>query len=81
MTRDPEAHMGTFVPRKSKSFKTPRPRRAYIRKDPKGQWRYVVKAGNGKVIEKAEEGFMELHWVIARVNERHPGVVVKVEQD
>lgn len=51
-----------------------RPARGYIHKDARGQFRYTVKAGNGRVIEAGEQGFSNIDDAVNRIVRRHPSV-------
>ena len=39
-------------------------------------WRYIVQAGNWRVIDKAEQGFDKKAHVLSRLRRRYPGVEI-----
>lgn len=58
-----------------------RVRRARIYRDASGQWRYSVKAGNGRVVAASEEGFRNRSTAERRVEKIYPDATVTIEED
>lgn len=60
----------------------PTARRATVRRDHAGEWRYKVQGYNWRTIDASEEGFKQKRSAVARVEKRWPGVeIVVVDED